>query len=156
MWTKYYFFAILVMSYKSGNKVLTELLNIKGIKVISKRQHEGINIILHVEQINLYSICPHCKKSSYRLHQNYRYLVKNLPLSGQPVYLEIDDNSSVSYAVNQKREELNFVNKKRTYTSRLAFDILKQVLKSNIKSVAETNHVTIEEIEVVLQKLERW
>lgn len=30
------------MTSKSGAKLLTELLNIEGIKVISKRQHEGI------------------------------------------------------------------------------------------------------------------
>jgi hypothetical protein len=35
------------MAAKSGNKLLTEVLNIEGIKVISKRQHEGIGIIRH-------------------------------------------------------------------------------------------------------------
>ena len=44
-----------MMISKFGNKVLTELLNIEGIKVISKRQHEGIGIIFHVEQSNSYS-----------------------------------------------------------------------------------------------------
>ena len=78
------------MTAKSGNKLLTELLNIEGIKVISKRQHEGIGIILQVEPINQESICPHCGTSSRRLHQNHRYLIKDLPLSGQAAYLEIN------------------------------------------------------------------
>lgn len=37
------------MKPKKGMKVLTELLNIEGIKVISHRQHEGIEIILSKE-----------------------------------------------------------------------------------------------------------
>ena len=37
------------MNRKPGIKILTELLNIKDIKVISHRQHEGIGIILQVE-----------------------------------------------------------------------------------------------------------
>jgi hypothetical protein len=46
------------MTTKSGNKLLTELLNIKDIKVISKRQHEGIGVILQTEPRNQKSICP--------------------------------------------------------------------------------------------------
>ncbi len=78
------------MKSKPGNQLITELLNIKGVKVISKRQHEGIGIIFQVEPLNKESICPRCGTLSYRLHQNHRYLIKDLPLSGQPVYLEIN------------------------------------------------------------------
>jgi hypothetical protein len=35
-----------VMTAKKGSKLLTEILNIEGIKVILQRQHEGIGIIL--------------------------------------------------------------------------------------------------------------
>lgn len=118
------------MTSKFGNKLLTELLNIKGIKVISKRQHEGIGIILQVEPLNKESICPHCGTLSYRLHQNHRYLIKDLPLSGQPVYLEINRRQFKCDSCRKPfSEELDFVNKKRSYTSRLAQDIVKQVLK---------------------------
>lgn len=140
------------MNSNSGNKVLTELLNIDGIKVISKRQHEGIGIIFQIEQMNSYSICPYCKTSSHRLHQNHRYLVKDLPLSGQPVYLEINRRQFKCDSCRKPfSEELNFVRKKRSYTLRLAEDIIAQILKSNIKSVAEKSHVTTEEIERMLK-----
>ncbi len=56
-------------------------------------------------------------------------------------------------AVNQKREELDFVKKKRTYTSRLANNIVLQVLESNIKSVAARTNVTTEEIESLLKDI---
>ncbi len=65
------------MTYKSGNKLLTELLNIEEIKVISKRQHEGIGVILQIEPCKKESICPHCGTKSHRLHQNHRFLIKD-------------------------------------------------------------------------------
>lgn len=140
------------MTAKSGNKLLTELLNIEGIKVISKRQHEGIGIILQVEPINQESICPHCGTLSHRLHQNHRYLIKDLPLSGQAAYLEINRRQlKCDLCRKPFSEELGFVKKKRSYTSRLASSVVLQVLENDIKSVAERTHVTTEEIERMLK-----
>lgn len=142
------------MTFKSGNKLLTELLNIKGIKVISKRQHEGIGIIFQVEPLNKESICPHCGTLSYRLHQNHRYLIKDLPLSGQPVYLEINRRQ---FKCDECRkpfsEELNFLKKRRTYTKRLAHSIVQEVLENDIHGVAKKSHVTTEEIETMLKDM---
>jgi hypothetical protein len=39
------------MRTKKDIKFLTKLLNIEGIKVISHRQHEGIGIILQVNEL---------------------------------------------------------------------------------------------------------
>ena len=142
------------MTSKSGNKLLTELLNLEGIKVISKRQHEGIGIILQVEPLNKESICSICGTKSYRLHQNHRYLIKDLPLSGQPVYLEINRRQFKCDKCRKPfNEELDFVKKKRTYTKRLAKEIVQQVLENDIKSVAERTHVTTEEIETMLKDI---
>ncbi|TBR56772.1 hypothetical protein B4U84_28585 [Westiellopsis prolifica IICB1] len=78
------------MTAKKGIKVLTELLNLSGVKVISQRQHQGIGIILQIEPINKESICPHCGTKSHRLHQNRRHIVKDLPWGEQQVFLEIN------------------------------------------------------------------
>jgi len=67
------------MTSKYGTKTLTEILNLDS-KVNSYRQHEGIGIILQVELLKKESTCPRCGKKSHRLHQNHRYLVKDLPL----------------------------------------------------------------------------
>lgn len=72
------------MTSKNGIKILTKLLNLEGIKVTSHRIHVGIGIILQVESLNKESVCPRCGTKSHRLHQNHRYVVKDLPLSGQP------------------------------------------------------------------------
>ena len=66
------------MSTKKELKLLTELLNLEGIKVYSHRQYEGIGIILHIEQIKKESICGRCGTKSMRLHQNHRQIIKDL------------------------------------------------------------------------------
>jgi len=63
------------MTSKYGTKTLTEILNLDSVKVNSY-QHEGIG--LQVELLKK-KTCPRCGKS-HRLHQNHRYLVKDLPL----------------------------------------------------------------------------
>jgi len=40
------------MATKNGTKVLTEILNIEGIKVISQNQQPGIGIMLQVDSIS--------------------------------------------------------------------------------------------------------
>ena len=71
-------------------KLLTELLDLEGIKVRAHRVHVGIGIILQVESIHSDSTCPRCGTKSRRLHQNHRYIVKDLPFGEKPVFLEIN------------------------------------------------------------------
>jgi hypothetical protein len=44
------------MATKNGTKVLTEILNIEGIKVISQSQQPGIGIMLQVDSISNESV----------------------------------------------------------------------------------------------------
>ncbi|NEQ89108.1 MAG: transposase [Moorea sp. SIO2I5] len=71
-------------------KLLTELLDIKGVKVCSRHQHKGIGIILQIESISNESICTQCGTKSYKLPQNHRYIIKDLPWGESPVFLEIN------------------------------------------------------------------
>ena len=142
------------MTLRYGTKVLTELLNIDSVKVNSYRQHEGIGIFLQVELLKKESNCPRCGEKSHRLHQNHRYLVKDLPLSGQAVYLEVNRRQFKCTSCGKPfSEELNFLGTRRTYTNRLAHSIIQEVLSSNIQSVAQKSHVTTEEIETMLKDM---
>ena len=47
-------------------------------KVTQMSQVPGIGIILQVESIHKESHCHHCGTKSNRLHQNHRYVVKDL------------------------------------------------------------------------------
>jgi transposase len=78
------------MTTKAERKLLSELLNLERIKVAGYSQHEGIGIILHLEAENSEGTCPRCHSKSHRLHQNHRYIVKDLPWGEKPVFLEIN------------------------------------------------------------------
>ncbi|MEG4109248.1 transposase family protein [Microcoleus sp. S13_C5] len=140
------------MRTKNEIKFLTKLLNIEGIKVISHRQHEGIGIILQLEQIGKESSCPRCGTKSHRLHQNHRTSVKDLPWGENFVFLEINRRQFKCEKCGKPfSEELEFVRKRRSYTKRLARKIIQEVLENDIHSVAKKGVVTTEEIERMLK-----
>jgi transposase len=144
------------MTTKKGTKVLTELLNIQGIKVTQMSQLPGIGIILQVESIHKESHCHHCGTKSNRLHQNHRYVVKDLSWGEKPVFLEINRRQFKCKKCGKPfSEKLDFVSNRRTYTKRLANTIIKSVLSSDIQSVAKQGVVTTEEIERMLSDASR-
>nr|WP_144051088.1 ISL3 family transposase [Calothrix sp. PCC 6303] len=133
-------------------KVLTELLDLKDIKVTSQRIYNGIGIILQTESTKSYSICPHCGTKSEKLHQNHSHIIKDLPFSEKPVFLEVNRRQFKCYQCQKPfSEELYYAKKKRTYTNRLAQKIIQDVLESDIHSVASKGIVTTEEIERMLK-----
>lgn len=140
------------MASTSKTKLLTELLNLESVKVTKYQNLSQIGLILAVEVLTKETYCDRCGKKSRKIHQNHRYLIKDLPISGQPVYLEI--NRRQFKCENCKKpfsEKLKFVNKRRKYTSRLAKEIVRQVLADDLKTVAENNDVSSEEIETMLR-----
>lgn len=140
------------MTRKKGIKLLTEILNLEGIKVISQRQHEGIGIILQIESMGQESVCPRCQTKSHRVHQNHRYIVKDLAWGEQAVFLEINRRQFKCEKCRKPfSEDLEFIKKRRTYTKRLAARILQEVLENDIHSVAKKGVVTTEEIERMLK-----
>ena len=56
-------------------------------------------------------------------------------------------------APNQKREELDFVKKRKKYTDRYARHITEQVVNSDLKSVAKRNNLTESEVESMINQI---
>jgi transposase len=140
------------MLRKQDIKILTELLDLKDVKVISHRLHDGIGMILKTESTKSYSSCPRCGTKSHRLHQNHRYIVKDLPFGEKSVFLEINRRQFKCEECKKPfSEKLDFVSNKRTYTKRLAHKIIQEVVENDIHSVADKGIVTTEEIERMLK-----
>ena len=139
------------MASNGQRKLLTNLLNIPDIKVIDMLQETSIGKIFIVENLNSEATCPYCGQVSHHLHQNNWYLIKDLPMSGQNVYLKINRRRfKCFHCSNTFNEALSYCDKNRQHTKRLASEILNQVKDSNIKSVAERTGVTEAEIETML------
>jgi transposase len=70
------------------NKLMTKILNLPGV-VVEKIQETENTLILFVKSTNKTAVCPRCGQTSHRLHQNKRYLAKDLPLSNREVILSV-------------------------------------------------------------------
>jgi transposase len=139
-------------SQSKKNQQMTEVLKLEGVKVSSYRQHEGIGIILQLEEMKQESTCIRCGTKSSRLHQNHRHIIKDLSWGEQEVFIEINRRQFKCEKCQKPfSEEIEFVRARRTYTKRLAAQILEEVLRDDIKSVAGKGVVTTEEIERMLK-----
>ena len=134
--------------------MLDKFLNLKGTSIQGYLHLENIGIVCRIESKNQKATCPHCGLESDKLHQNHRHLVKDLPISGQPVYLQVNRRQ---FKCNNCRkpfsEELDFVASKRTYTKRLAENILEQLKEGDILNVSRRNDVTEEEIQRMVEDI---
>ena len=140
------------MLTKKELKLLTEVLNLEGVKVSDKHQHEGIGIILKIDSIAKESACNICGTKSDRLHQNHQQIIKDLDWGEQAVFLEINRRQFKCEKCKKPfSEELEFVKERRRYTKRLAAKTIEEVLADDIRSVAKKGRVTEKEIERMLK-----
>jgi transposase len=140
------------MLTKKELKLLTEVLNLEGVKVSHKHQHEGIGIILKIDSIAKESACNICGTKSDRLHQNHQQIIKDLDWGEQAVFLEVNRRQFKCEKCKKPfSEELEFVKERRRYTKRLAAKTIEEVLADDIRSVAKRGRVTEKEIERMLK-----
>ncbi len=130
-----------------------QILNLPDMKVLDFQEIEGEEIIITIEKGVSYSACPSCGKNTHSIHQNHWRMIHDLPWSKKPVLLKINRRQFKCHKCKKVfSEELDFVDKSKGYTKRLATDIVQQVLNSNIRSVAERNGLSDEEVESMLKK----
>ena len=134
---------------------IKQILNLPGIKVLNCQEIEGLGLIIEIQADSKYCICPRCGKASDSIHQNHWRNIKDLPWSNQQVILRINRRQfRCKNCQKPFSEELDFVDKQRVYTKRFAIEIVKQVLDSNIRSVAERNDLSESEVQSMLDYLE--
>lgn len=131
---------------------IDEILNLPEMKVLDFQEIEGAGIIITIEKAVDNYTCPECGKTTHSIHQNHWRMIHDLPWSEKSVLLKINRRQ---FKCNKCKkvfsEKLNFVDKSKGYTKRLARDIVEQVLNSNIHSVAERNDLSDEEVESMLK-----
>nr|WP_013325581.1 ISL3 family transposase [Gloeothece verrucosa]ADN18455.1 transposase IS204/IS1001/IS1096/IS1165 family protein [Gloeothece verrucosa PCC 7822] len=132
---------------------MTKLLNLPGVIVEDIQEAEDI-LILSVRTATKTAKCPHCGKISHRLHQNKKYLVKDLPIGNKEVILRVNRRRfKCDNCKKLKSETLDFVETKKNFTYRYAENITKQVIHSDINNVAKNNKLTGEQVETMLMSV---
>ncbi|MHC5826140.1 MAG: ISL3 family transposase, partial [Nostoc sp.] len=109
-------------------------------------------IVITIEKSVNYCSCPTCGGITQSIHQNHWRMIHDLRWSEKTVLLKINRRQfKCSKCRKVFSEKLDFVEKNKGYTQRLAVDIVQQVLDSNIHSVAERNDLSDEEVESMLK-----
>nr|ADO19243.1 transposase [Nostoc flagelliforme str. Sunitezuoqi] len=132
---------------------MTHLLNLPDVVVESSLQ-EGSILIFSVSKNGKSAICPHCGSKSEHLHQNKRCLVKDLPMGDKEVILNLNRRRFKCKKCRKTfNEKLDFVGTRKGYTHRYASNIVRQVINSNVSSVARNNGLTDEEVNSMIDDI---
>ena len=126
--------------------LLTQLLNLEGVAVEDYRDL-GEQIVLEVEVVFDWAICPRCNQTSHNVHQNHFHLVHDLSISNRQVLLKFNRRQFKCHTCKKPfSERLDFIGERRRYTDRFAEMIVKQVLHSDTHNVARNNGLTDDEV----------
>lgn len=140
------------MASNSELALMTNLLDLEGMKVRNYSITPGIGVLIALESQDPKVPCPHCGKKTDKLHQNREYTVRDLPLAQQSVYLLVNRRRLKCLKCQKVfAEEFEWVKKKKTYTTRLQSKILKELQDSDLKTVAQRNEVSEQEVETMLK-----
>ena len=134
---------------------ITKIVDIQGVKVINYHFITDNELLVDVKNIARESICPHCGNITNSVHQDHWYRVRDIPMSNYDVLLNVNRRQfRCKHCVKVFSEELDFVQKRRTYTKRLAEKVITEVLETDVVNVARINRMTTSEIETLLKELE--
>jgi transposase len=134
---------------------ITKVINLEDIKVVNYHFLTDDEIVIEIENKLKVAQCPHCGKTTDKIHQNHWYRVRDIPLSDYQVLLKANRRQfRCTKCQKVFSEELDFIKTRRTYTKRLAMKVIKEVLETNVESAARRNRMTTSEVETVLTELE--
>ena len=135
--------------------LVTKLIKIESFKVTNYHFITDDEIVIDLINRSREAKCPHCESLTNKVHQNHWYRIRDIPMSGYQVFLNVNRRQFRCQSCGKVfSEELNFLRKRRTYTVRLAEKVVKEVLETNVTSAATRNRMTAAEIETLLKEQE--
>jgi len=115
---------------------LDTLLNLPDLTVESCTQEEQ-QVFLKLRFLNETSDWTHCQNPSDKLHQNRPVLIRDLPISGRAVHLNLPRRQFYcSFCQQYFTERLSFVDWERRYTQRYENAIYQRVQTTSIEQVS--------------------
>ncbi|NEP53965.1 MAG: ISL3 family transposase [Moorea sp. SIO3C2] len=135
--------------------LLTELLNIEGVKVTGYRNDDDF-IAIEICSLTREATCPHCGHVSRNVHQNHYHLAQDLPISGQDVFIRYNRRQFKCKTCRKPfSESLSYIGERRQYTDRLAEKVVKELVHGDIVNVAKHNHTTADVVESMLDYMSK-
>jgi transposase len=143
------------MPSNSSLHLITKLINFKEVKVSNYYFITDNEILIELENKESKSVCPHGQNISNKVHQSHWHRVRDISLGSYDVFLNV--NRRQFRCQNCRKvfsEELSFVKKRRTYTSRLGEKVISEVIETDVVNTARRNRMTPREIEILLKESE--
>jgi transposase len=130
---------------------LDALLNFPNTTVESCL-HQPQQVVMKLRFLHEASDCPHCQKPSDQLHQVRPMMIRDLPVFGQPVQLQVPRRRF--YCADCQRyftETLPFVDWERRYTRRYEDYIYQQVQASSIEQVSREEDLSWDQVQGIFK-----
>ena len=133
---------------------ITKVIKFEGIKVSNYYFLTENELLIELVNKEKKALCPHCQTITDKVHQSHWFRVRDIPLSSYYVFLKVNRRQFRCKKCGKVfSEELDFVKKRRTYTTRLAEKVVKEVLETDVLNTAKRNGITEAEIDTLLKEL---
>ena len=140
------------MPSNSELSLLTKCLDLDDVKVINFGFIPEFGLVISVENKCPIVECSKCQSKTGRVNRNDSQLIRDLPMMGKMVHLNINRRQMRCQKCGHKFvEELSYVKKNRKFTNRMVEKIIKEVINSDIKNTALNNEVSEQEIQTMLK-----
>lgn len=128
---------------------LLDLPNVSIRNVIKEGKEAFLLLACSKEEVN----CPHCSNLTDELHQTSSLLVRDLPISGQEIYLKVPRRKFYCKPCQKFfTENLEFMEERRKYTKRYEEYIYQRVNSSSIEQVKREESLSWDQVQGIYQR----
>lgn len=128
------------------NRNFTYLLNLPGVTVKSLKSFQN-SVSLDLSVLDKGTHCPHCFHYTEELHQTRSIVVRDLPVNGKDVYLNLPRRRFYCRVCQcYITERLQFIDWRRKYTQRYEQSIYSQINQVNIEQVSLQQHLDVDQV----------
>lgn len=131
---------------------LDTLLHLPNITVERCHEADGI-VFLKLKCLNETIQCPHCGTISEQINQTNVALVRDLPVFGKPVYLQVPRRQFHCPSCQKFcTESLEFVSWRHHHTQRYEGTIYEQVKQSSLEEVSRVEGLGVATVRAIFEE----
>ena len=128
------------------------LLDLRYITVVGCREVDG-KAILKLQCLNETIQCPHCGATLEQINQTEEMLVRDLPVFGKPVYLQVPRRQFHCLSCQKFcTERLGFISPKHHCTKRYERSIYEQVKQSSLEEVSRVEEIGVATVRAIFEE----
>jgi transposase len=131
---------------------LDSLLHLPYVTVNGCKEVEG-SVVLKLKLLNETIHCPECDATLDDIRQAENVLIRDLPVFGKPVYLQVPRRQyHCSSCQRFFTERLEFVSGRHHFTPRYAQAVYQQVKQSSIEAVSRAEGISATTVRAIFEE----